>query len=257
VGHIASRCYKRFNRDFLGMGNDGRDIEKQLAMAMAATGNGGGGGATTSYPVDPAWYADSGATHHLTHELEKLTTKEPYRGQDQVHAANGKGMNIHNIGHALLPTPSSKPLKFNSILHVPHVTRNLLSLSRLTHDNPVFVELHPYDLFVKDRATREILLRGRCRGGLYQIHAPIIKQALSSIRVSHDRWHARLGHPASPVVKHVLHKHELPLESSSNKAICDACQQKSPIAISFIKPCNHSSFRAYFLGCVGPCPNLY
>src|SRR5207237_9909820 len=105
--------------------------------------------------------------------------------------ANGTGMHIHNIGHALLPTPSSKPLHLNSVLHVPHVTRNLLSMSKLTLDNPIFVELHPYDLFVKDQATREILLRGRCRGGLYSINAPIIKQALSSIKVSREKWHCR------------------------------------------------------------------
>jgi histone deacetylase 1/2 len=210
-------------RDFLGVNNDGAGTEKQLAMAMAASQ--GGHGETTSYHVDPAWYADSGATHHLTAELEKLTTKESYQGHDQVHAANGIGMNIHNIGHALIPTSASRPLHLNHVLHVPQVTRNLLSMSKLTLDNPVFVELHPYDLFVKDRVTREILLRGRCRGGLYSIHVPIIKQALSAIRGSKDKWHCRLGHPALQVVQHILHKHELPFESSSNKSVCDACQQ--------------------------------
>jgi hypothetical protein len=33
-------------------------------------------GGQQSY-VDPAWYADSGATHHITHEPDKLTTKSP------------------------------------------------------------------------------------------------------------------------------------------------------------------------------------
>ncbi|KAK1695959.1 hypothetical protein QYE76_012656 [Lolium multiflorum] len=73
--HTASRCYKRFNRDFLGIGNDGRDTEKQLSMAMTAS-HGSSSGA--SQVADPAWYADSGATHHITHELDKLTSREPY-----------------------------------------------------------------------------------------------------------------------------------------------------------------------------------
>ncbi|KAK1607289.1 hypothetical protein QYE76_030962 [Lolium multiflorum] len=87
--HVASRCYKRFNREFLGLGNDGSNTEKQLAMAMTASHGPQG---TTSTTVDPAWYADSGATHHITHELDKLTTREPYHGTDQVHTTNGSGI---------------------------------------------------------------------------------------------------------------------------------------------------------------------
>jgi histone deacetylase 1/2 len=40
------------------------------------------------------------------------------------------------------------------------------------------------------------------------------------------KWHCRLGHPASPVVQHVLHCHALPIESSNKDIfVCDACQQ--------------------------------
>jgi histone deacetylase 1/2 len=221
--HTASKCFKRFNRNFLGIGNDGSNTDHQVAMAMTAQGGGYGG----QQSVDPSWYTDSGATHHVTHELNRLTTKKPYYGTDFVHAANGKGMRIHNVGHALLPTPSSKPLHLNRILHVPDSTSNLLSMSKLSRDNNVFIELHPYDLFVKDRDTREPVLRGRCHGGLYEIKAPIIKQALSSVKVSRDMWHSRLGHPASQIVQHVLHSHDLPSSHESNKIrpVCDACQQ--------------------------------
>ncbi|KAK1626563.1 hypothetical protein QYE76_000878 [Lolium multiflorum] len=83
--HTASTCYKRFNRDFLGVGNDGSNTEKQIAMAMSDSH----GPQSSSQSVDPAWYADSGVTHHITHELDKLTSREPYHGTDQVHTANG------------------------------------------------------------------------------------------------------------------------------------------------------------------------
>jgi hypothetical protein len=96
---------------------------------------------------------------------------------------NGVGMRIHNIGHAILPTPSSKILALNHILHVLQARNSLLSMSKLSRDNNIFIELHPQDLFVKDRDTREPILRGRCHGGLYEIKDPIIKQALSSVKV--------------------------------------------------------------------------
>jgi hypothetical protein len=76
-------------------------------FVVAFSAHGAPGAHTQTY-VDLAWYADSGATHHITHDLDKLTTKEPYHGTEHVHTANGVGMRIHNIGHAILPTPSSK-----------------------------------------------------------------------------------------------------------------------------------------------------
>jgi histone deacetylase 1/2 len=136
-------------------------------------------------------------------------------------------MCIHNIGHATLPTPSSKSLNLNHVLHVPQARHNLLSMSKLSNDNNVFIELHPPDLFVKDLDTKQPILRGRCHGGLYEIKALVIKQALSSVKVSQDLWHSRLGHPAFPVIQHVLHSHNLPstIESNKHKVVCDACQQ--------------------------------
>jgi histone deacetylase 1/2 len=177
--------------------------------------------------VDPSWYADTGATDHLTNELDKLHMKEQYHGKDHVHTANGAGMRITHIGHSTLPT-SSHPLYLKNILHVPSVTRNLLSVKRFSRDNNVFFEFHPWYFLVKDRATREVLLRGSCRGGLYSLYAPSstsYKHVFSSTKVSRSRWHSRLGHPSSQIVQHVLHRYELPSESASKDVICDACQQ--------------------------------
>ena len=59
--------------------------------------------AVPSYGVDTNWYFDSGSTDHITNELEKLTTRERYGGQDQIHAANGKGMIITHVGKTSIP----------------------------------------------------------------------------------------------------------------------------------------------------------
>ncbi|KAK1695648.1 hypothetical protein QYE76_012345 [Lolium multiflorum] len=75
-GHLASRCHRRFKQEFLGIGNDGRGNEKQAALATQ--------GSTLSYPVDPTWYMDTGATDHLTHDRSHLTSRESYTGHDQV-----------------------------------------------------------------------------------------------------------------------------------------------------------------------------
>ena len=53
VGHIASRCFKQFQRSFLGMGNDGRFLERQLAQANVVYQ--APQGQTSTLPVHPAW----------------------------------------------------------------------------------------------------------------------------------------------------------------------------------------------------------
>jgi histone deacetylase 1/2 len=164
---------------------------------------------TPSYPVDPYWYADTTATNPFSNDINKLTVKEQYNGKDTVQTANGAGMRITHIGQSIIPTPT-QPLHLKNIHHVPSITRNLLSVKKLTHDNNVFFEFHPWYFLIKDRGTREVLLRGGTRRGLYNLDLPSIKQAFSSVKVSRDQWHSRLGHPANPIVQHILHRHELP-----------------------------------------------
>jgi hypothetical protein len=62
--------------------------------------------------------------------------------------------------------------------------KNLISVHRLTIDNSIFVELHPFFFLIKDQKTRRILLKGRCVGGLYPLPLDEIKQACSAARVS-------------------------------------------------------------------------
>jgi histone deacetylase 1/2 len=65
--------------------------------------------------------------------------------------------------------PPSKSLHLKDVLLVPHTTKNLVSIHRFTRDNHVFVEFHPFYFYVKDQATRRVLLKGRCIRGLYPL----------------------------------------------------------------------------------------
>jgi hypothetical protein len=100
----------------------------------------------TSYNLDPVWYADSVAMDHITGDLDKMTMKENYGAQDQVHAANDTSMMIKRIGHFTVSTPYWHILLKN-VLHVPRATRNLASVHQLTSNNDIFLELHPRWLY--------------------------------------------------------------------------------------------------------------
>ena len=101
----------------------------------------------------------------MTNEAGRLQAQEPYRGRDKVRTADGSGMPITHVGQASLLSSSSRRLRLRNVLRVPLVTRPLLSVRKFTYDNDVFCEFHPFHLFVKDRATREVLLRGRIHQG--------------------------------------------------------------------------------------------
>ena len=89
-----------------------------------------------------SWYPDSGATDHLTADLNNLQVHSDYTGNDRVHIGDGTGLIINNIGHSSIST-SKRNLHFKDVLHVPAITKNLLSVRKFTQDNNVFFEFHP------------------------------------------------------------------------------------------------------------------
>ncbi|XP_071685491.1 uncharacterized protein [Lolium perenne] len=76
-GHDALRCYSRFDHNI-------QPMTRSTAHASAPSSSN-----SEYYSVDPNWYMDSGATDHMTADLERLTTHDRYKGNDQVHVANG------------------------------------------------------------------------------------------------------------------------------------------------------------------------
>lgn len=73
------------------------------------------------------WFPDTGAMHHATPDLASLGRREDYVGGSQLVVGNGQGLPITHTGSSLLSTPS-KPLYLNEILHVPDLTKSLLSV---------------------------------------------------------------------------------------------------------------------------------
>ncbi|GKV30743.1 hypothetical protein SLEP1_g39523 [Rubroshorea leprosula] len=139
------------------------------------------------------WLLDSGATNHVTTDLANLALHSEYHGPDELQIGDGTVLNITHVGHTTLSTPSySLPLK--DILCVLQASRNLISVSQLCKSADVFVEFHPTFFLVKDRRTRETLLRGKNTHGVYHIPGQVKAQpaALVGERVSLANWHSRL-----------------------------------------------------------------
>lgn len=112
---------------------------------------------------DTNWYPDSGASNHVTNEFGNLTTGAEYFGGNKVHVGNGMGLDVHHIGYSLLKSSfsSSNIFLLKNLLHVPQITKNLISVSQFAKDNAIFFEFHPFDCFVKDLKTGQTLITGK------------------------------------------------------------------------------------------------
>jgi hypothetical protein len=113
------------------------------------------------------WYPDTAATHHLTNDLSNLNMQsEEYTGNEQIRVGNGQGLDILHSGLASLPI-AKKIFSLKSLLHVPDIQKNLISVNQFTRDNNVPIEFHPFDFHVKDLRTGTLLLKGSSKNGLY------------------------------------------------------------------------------------------
>jgi gag-polypeptide of LTR copia-type len=144
--------------------------------------------APSSYPYAPApyhtfvaqpsskfspyeWCIDSGATHHITPELNNLSSFVAFNETDTLQIGNGMGMSISHIGTSSL-TFSTFTIKLLDVLHVPQFTNNLLSLFKLLHDNSLFIEFSSTFCTIKDRQSKTLLIQAPLSNGLYLLHLP-------------------------------------------------------------------------------------
>lgn len=125
---------------------------------------------------------------------------------------------------------------------MPRITKNLLSVSRLTADNNIFVEFHDCGCFVKDKLTGRTLLEGRIKDGLYQLPSSTTAtnknfHVFLSIK---ETWHRKLGHPNSKVLSEVMKKCNIKAPRQEEFEFCEACQFGKAHNLPFQKSDSHA-----------------
>jgi histone deacetylase 1/2 len=114
-----------------------------------------GNESSNSNSFNAGWYPDSGATHHVTPDVHNLGDAVSLTDSDQIHIGNGQGLSISSVGSMSISSPVYPHinLKLNNLLHVPSITKNLVSVSKFAKDNNVFFEFHPNTCYVKSKRT--------------------------------------------------------------------------------------------------------
>jgi hypothetical protein len=109
-GHSARKCYHRFDLSYQAPHNSKNQPQALLAAHYLQP--------------DKEWHPDTGATHHLTNDMNNIHV--PHTGhdtQDHVQVANGAGLKIVRSGTSTIYSPS-KSFILNQILLVPDIKKN-------------------------------------------------------------------------------------------------------------------------------------
>ncbi|KAH9745458.1 retrovirus-related pol polyprotein from transposon RE2 [Citrus sinensis] len=137
-------------------------------------------------PSNKGWYLDSGATHHLTNNMENMHVRDEFNGNDKLIIGNGKGLSITHIGSTTFSIQGSKSqaarkcITLKDVLLVPSITKNLISVSKLTADNNLSIEFFGSICFVKNSLKWKVLLQGIADKDLSNNNNEYLSQAYTS-----------------------------------------------------------------------------
>jgi hypothetical protein len=145
VGHYVIDCYHRM--DFAYQGKN--PPTKLAAMANASNLN-------ITQGIGETWLTDSGASDHITANLNNLNQPTPFKGREQVSVGNGQNLPIQNIGNTQLHT-KLHPFRLRNVLHVPRIASNLLSVHKLCLHNNCSCYFDSNKLLVQDLPTGRVL----------------------------------------------------------------------------------------------------
>uniref|UniRef100_A0A803NLS5 Integrase catalytic domain-containing protein n=1 Tax=Cannabis sativa TaxID=3483 RepID=A0A803NLS5_CANSA len=204
-GHSAAHCYNHYDETYMGTAPTG------------GNNTSGGSSNASAFLTAPentdldSWYANSGATNHVTADASNLSQKSEYNGKESLVVGDGNKLlisrdmatrrvvlegklkdGLYQLEKAT--TKSVAPITFNGSLNHSCFVSNLSSVSSSHVSQPMVVQ--------------------------------------SSILIK-DRWHQRLGHPSSRVLSHVLSQINVRNWKNEENAFCDSCQLGKSHALPF------------------------
>ena len=182
------------------------------------------------------WIIDSGATNHMTFN-NNIQTIQP-SNHHEIFTANGTPSSVSGEGTVTL----TKNLILESVLIVPSLNHNLLSVAQITCALMCVVIFWPNLCIFKDIQTRKTIGYGTKRGKLYYLDLiPASSNQLAQVFSTntaneHQKseiwlWHRRLGHASFGYLQKLFPQLFSQLIVSDFK--CDVCERAKSHRVSF------------------------
>ncbi|KAJ9561968.1 hypothetical protein OSB04_007128 [Centaurea solstitialis] len=183
-----------------------------------------------------SWIIDTGATDHMTNDSSKLASMNPPK-QTSIHTANGGVAPVTGEG----PAKVSNSMDLDTVLVVPSLSSNLLSVSQITKALNCYAIFSPNECFFQDMVTHRILGCGIRRGRLYYLEEHPHGQAFhTGINQANKMlawlWHRRLGHLSFSYLRRL--KPNLFLNVTDSDFKCGTCELAKNQRISYVSSNN-------------------
>ncbi|TYK26806.1 Beta-galactosidase [Cucumis melo var. makuwa] len=173
------------------------------------------------------WILDSGTTDHLTGFSEHFVTYTPCAGNEKIRIADGSLAPIAGKEQIVLFDCFS----LQNVLHVPKLSYNLLSISKITRELHYKATFLPESVCFQDLNSGKTIGIARHSRELYILNDDTSGSSISTTSLlssyfntsEHDfmLWHFRLGHPNFTYMKYLFPHLFLKIDVSSLS--CDVC----------------------------------
>jgi hypothetical protein len=195
------------------------------------------------------WIIDSGASDHMTGFSSLFKTYSPCPGNQKVRIADGSFSSIAGEGKITL----SKNIDLKNVLHVPKLSCNLLSVSKICKDSNCNVKFFNTHCIFQDQISGKMIGSAKMMDGLYYFEETFenkVAHGLSGIGSTLVRdqimlWHNRLGHPNFQYLKHLFPDLFKNVDCSSFE--CESCVLAKSHKMSYSSRPYHASKPFYLI----------
>ena len=189
-----------------------------------------------NHTQNSTWIIDTGATDHMTNSTSHLTSIRSTT-QQNILTANGGIAPVTHEGSV----SNSNSLNLDTVLVVPSLSCNILSVGQITKTLNCTVKFWPNYCLFQDIATHRILGSGVKRGKLYylDLHDNPKSSQVNNVSSNKDRvilWHRRLGHLSFHYLRKI--KPELFVGITNFESKCDVCEMEKSHRISYVPSYN-------------------
>jgi len=222
-GHWWKECHKRLNEKKNKSYGNFANSEESYAFVI---------GPERDIKLEDTWYADSGATEHMTYKKEwfKELKEIPYGkhpvslGNNQIVYALGKG----NIDIYSFVNNEQISAMLKEVLYVPDLKKNLFSIGQAANNG---LTIMYYNNQCKMSLNNKILIKGiRDNSKLYKLFIEVRTESQANVTYANlGVWHQRLCHVNLDTVKQMIENgmigssKENLTDMKNEKFFCEAC----------------------------------
>ncbi|XP_074283739.1 uncharacterized protein LOC141608274 [Silene latifolia] len=207
--------------------------------------------AIQDYSHASSWIVDTGASDHMTSNIQLLHDITKLNRPITVVLPDGSLKLVHNIGTMQL----TEHIKLKNVFVVPGFRQNLLSVGSLLQHTNMRVIFFPSVCWFQDLSNKKVLATGRKQAGLYKISqdleyknstvkqkCKVLNKHVQSNNCMKDTdlylLHQRLGHTSMDKLKHVSGAQ---LCNGTKSFDCQICILSKHHAIPFPRSNSHAS----------------